>query len=118
MSVLLTVDRTSRQYLLIGNGLSLRICSQLFQLMLLRDLAQSEYLHGPSTFRTTTVHHHQEQQKKHMKINANFQRFAACHFDAVKYIPSPSYGVNRFMLDRIGNEKARATTIVQYQPNS
>jgi hypothetical protein len=26
--------------------------------------------------------------------------------------------VNRFMLDRIGDEKARATTIVEYQPNS
>ena len=53
-----------------------------------------------------------------MKIHANFQHFAAVHFDASKYIPSPSYGVNRFMLDRIGNEKARATTIVQYNPNS
>jgi anti-sigma factor ChrR (cupin superfamily) len=53
-----------------------------------------------------------------MKINANFRNFAAVHFDAAEYIPSPSYGVNRFMLDRIGNEKARATTVVQYQPNS
>lgn len=35
-----------------------------------------------------------------------------------KYIASPAYGVNRFMLDRIGNEKARATTIVEYKPNS
>ena len=53
-----------------------------------------------------------------MKIHANFQNFAAVNFDASKYIPSPSYGVSRFMLDRIGNEKARATTIVQYNPNS
>ena len=53
-----------------------------------------------------------------MKINANFKSFAGVQFDASKYIASPSYGVNRFMLDRIGNEKARATTIVQYQPNS
>lgn len=53
-----------------------------------------------------------------MKINANFKSFAALNFDATKYIASPSYGVNRFMLDRIGNEKARATTIVEYKPNS
>jgi hypothetical protein len=53
-----------------------------------------------------------------MKINANFRTFAGVNFDATKYIPSPSYGVNRFMLDRIGSEKARATSIVEYQPNS
>jgi hypothetical protein len=53
-----------------------------------------------------------------MKINANFRIFAGTNFDAKLYIPSPAYGVNRFMLDRIGNELARATTIVQYHPNS
>ena len=53
-----------------------------------------------------------------MKINSNFKAFAGMNFDATKYIPSPSYGVNRFMLDRIGSEKARATTIVEYKPNS
>jgi hypothetical protein len=53
-----------------------------------------------------------------MKIHANFNVFAGVHFDAAKYISSPSFGVDRFMLDRIGSEKARATTIVKYQPNS
>ncbi len=53
-----------------------------------------------------------------MKINANFKAFAGVNFDASKYICSPSFGVNRFMLDRIGDEKARATTIVEYKPNS
>lgn len=53
-----------------------------------------------------------------MKINSNFKLFAATNFDATKYIASPAYGVNRFMLDRVGEEKARATTIVQYKPNS
>lgn len=53
-----------------------------------------------------------------MKINANFRLFAGTNFDATKYIASPSYGVNRFMLDRVGDEKARATTIVEYSPNS
>lgn len=53
-----------------------------------------------------------------MKLNADFSQFAATRFDSSKYIASPSYGVNRFMLDRIGDEKARATTIVEYKPNS
>jgi len=53
-----------------------------------------------------------------MKVNSNFKMFAATNFDAAKYVASPAYGVNRFMLDRIGEEKARATTIVEYQPNS
>lgn len=53
-----------------------------------------------------------------MKIHANFKVFAGVHFEPSKYIPSPAYGVNRFMLDRIGSEKARATTIVKYNPNS
>ena len=33
-----------------------------------------------------------------MKINANFKTFAGMNFDSSKYIASPSYGVNRFML--------------------
>lgn len=53
-----------------------------------------------------------------MKINSNFKAFAGVNFDASKYIPSPASGVNRFMLDRIGSERARATTIVQYKPHS
>ena len=53
-----------------------------------------------------------------MKINANFKAFAGINFDPSKYVASPAYNVNRFMLDRIGNEKARATTIVEYKPNS
>jgi hypothetical protein len=53
-----------------------------------------------------------------MKVNANFRLFAGVNFDSAKYIPSPAYGVDRFMLDRIGTELARATTIVKYAPNS
>lgn len=53
-----------------------------------------------------------------MKINADFTKFAGTNFDPTKYISSPSFGVNRFMLDRLGDEKARATTIVEYRPNS
>jgi hypothetical protein len=53
-----------------------------------------------------------------MKIHDNFCLPAFTHFDPAGFIPSPAAGVNRFMLDRIGNEKARATTIVEYQANS
>jgi hypothetical protein len=53
-----------------------------------------------------------------MKVHSNFKVFAGVHFDASKYISSPSFGVDRFMLDRVGGERARATTIVKYQPNS
>ena len=53
-----------------------------------------------------------------MKINVNFNIFARVHFDPSKYVASPAYGVDRFMLDRIGSEMARATTIVRYNPNS
>eukprot|EP00965_Chrysotila_dentata_P118346 3911880-Pleurochrysis_carterae.AAC.3 len=53
-----------------------------------------------------------------MRIHADFAVAAAVHFDAAKFIESPAAGVSRFMLDRIGEEKARATTIVRYQPNS
>ena len=53
-----------------------------------------------------------------MKINSNFKIFAGVHFDPLHYVPSPAYGVDRFMLDRIGSERARATTIVKYHPNS
>eukprot|EP00127_Corallochytrium_limacisporum_P001187 Clim_evm22s44 gene=Clim_evmTU22s44 len=53
-----------------------------------------------------------------MKVNAEFGEVATVKFDEQKYIPSPAFGVDRFMLDRVGGEKARATTIVRYKPNS
>eukprot|EP00187_Rhodella_violacea_P003456 CAMPEP_0174904028 /NCGR_PEP_ID=MMETSP0167-20121228/46683_1 /TAXON_ID=38298 /ORGANISM="Rhodella maculata, Strain CCMP736" /LENGTH=238 /DNA_ID=CAMNT_0016146533 /DNA_START=3 /DNA_END=715 /DNA_ORIENTATION=+ len=53
-----------------------------------------------------------------MKLNADFHLFACAHFDAAQYLPSPAAGVNRFMLDRVGAERARATTIVEYSPGS
>jgi hypothetical protein len=53
-----------------------------------------------------------------MRVNSDFRAMAVAHFDPSQYLTSPSMGVNRFMLDRIGREKARATTIVEYQPHS
>lgn len=51
-----------------------------------------------------------------MEINANFQERAVVHARRMPWMPSPSPGVDRRMLDRIGGEVARATTIVRYAP--
>ncbi len=53
-----------------------------------------------------------------MEINADFTRRAAVHAAALPWAPSPMPGVDRRMLDRVGAEVARATTIVRYAPNS
>lgn len=53
-----------------------------------------------------------------MKLNADFDRAVAV-FDAENtWIASPMAGVERKMLDRIGDEVARATTVVRYAPGS
>ena len=53
-----------------------------------------------------------------MELNADFQKRAVVHSDREDWIPSPMKGVDRRMLDRIGDEVARATTIVRYAPGS
>jgi len=53
-----------------------------------------------------------------MKINANFDARVMVHSDELDWISSPTAGVDRRMLDRIGDEVARATTIVRYAKNS
>lgn len=53
-----------------------------------------------------------------MQIHADFSRRAADHATEAGWAPSPMRGVERRMLDRIGGEVARATTIVRYQPGS
>lgn len=53
-----------------------------------------------------------------MKINANFDEPVALHTGAMEWTPSPMAGVDRLMLDRIGGEVARATSIVRYAPGS
>ena len=40
------------------------------------------------------------------------------HTDEIAWVDSPIKGVQRRMLDRIGDEVARATSIVKYEPNS
>ena len=53
-----------------------------------------------------------------MNIHADFSQRAAVHTDAVDWIDSPMPGVARKMLDRIGDEVARATSVVRYAPGS
>ncbi|WP_299985658.1 cupin domain-containing protein [uncultured Ruegeria sp.] len=53
-----------------------------------------------------------------MRVNADFTRRVAVHFDQTEWVASPAAGVERKMLDRIGEEVARATTIVRFAPGS
>lgn len=53
-----------------------------------------------------------------MQINADFSLTATLQDDQYQWVASPQAGVERVMLDRIGQEKARATSIVRYAPNS
>ncbi len=53
-----------------------------------------------------------------MKVNANFAKRTLVRFDQNDGVPSPMPGVERKMLDRIGEEVARATTIVRFAPGS
>ncbi len=53
-----------------------------------------------------------------MELNANFDERAAVHAEKIEWKASPMPGVDRRMLERIGDEVARATTIVRYAPNS
>jgi hypothetical protein len=53
-----------------------------------------------------------------MKLNADFSRRVAVHFNDTDWVASPAAGVERKMLDRIGDEVARATTIVRFAPGS
>jgi len=53
-----------------------------------------------------------------MEINADFSQRAAVHAAHLAWTPSPMPGVERRMLDRVGEEVARATSIVRYAPGS
>lgn len=53
-----------------------------------------------------------------MELNADFSKRVVVHGDETEWLASPMPGVDRRMLDRIGDEVARATTIVRYAPES
>jgi anti-sigma factor ChrR (cupin superfamily) len=53
-----------------------------------------------------------------MELNADFTQRAVVHSAQLPWQASPIPGVERRMLDRIGDEVARATTVVRYAPQS
>ena len=53
-----------------------------------------------------------------MELNADFSKRVVVHAHEIPWRPSPMAGVERRMLDRIGDEVARATSIVRYAPGS
>ncbi len=53
-----------------------------------------------------------------MRINADFSQPVTIRPEDYAWVASPASGVDRMMLDRIGEEVARATTIVRFAPDS
>jgi hypothetical protein len=53
-----------------------------------------------------------------MQLNADFSQRVAVHGDELAWVASPILGVERKMLDRVGGEVARATSLVRYAPRS
>lgn len=53
-----------------------------------------------------------------MQINDDFSARVSQHTRGAAWVPSPMPGVDRKMLDRMGEEVARATSIVRYAPGS
>lgn len=53
-----------------------------------------------------------------MQLNADFSQRAAVRPADHRWVPSPQAGVERVMLDRVGGERARATSLVRYAPHS
>ncbi len=53
-----------------------------------------------------------------MRLNADFAERVVVRPEDYDWIDSPMPGVERMMLDRIGDEVARATSLVRYAPNS
>jgi anti-sigma factor ChrR (cupin superfamily) len=53
-----------------------------------------------------------------MRINADYTLRVVLNHHELPWVTSPESGVERRMLDRVGDEVARATSIVRYQPGS
>ena len=49
-------------------------------------------------------------------VNGDFTQRVVLDTNAMDWVPSPTAGVDRRMLDRIGGEVARATSLVRYAP--
>ena len=53
-----------------------------------------------------------------MRLNADFDKRVVIRPADYAWVGSPSPGVDRMMLDRVGEEVARATSLVRYEANS
>jgi anti-sigma factor ChrR (cupin superfamily) len=53
-----------------------------------------------------------------MRLNADFSERVVIRPDDYEWVDSPMPGVERMMLDRVGDEVARATSLVRYAPGS
>lgn len=53
-----------------------------------------------------------------MLVNADFSRRVVVATHQYRWVASPQAGIERVMLDRLGGEQARATSIVRYAPAS
>jgi len=53
-----------------------------------------------------------------MRLNADFSERVVIRPDDYRWVDSPAAGVERMMLDRVGGEVARATSLVRFAPNS
>lgn len=53
-----------------------------------------------------------------MRVNADFSKRVVVRPADYEWVDSPMPGVERMMLDRIGDEVARATSLVRYAPDS
>lgn len=53
-----------------------------------------------------------------LRVNADFDQRIVIRPEDYSWVHSPMAGVDRMMLDRIGDEVARATSLVRYEPDS
>jgi anti-sigma factor ChrR (cupin superfamily) len=53
-----------------------------------------------------------------MKLHADLSQRVVIESESLDWVDSPMVGVQRRMLERDGEEVARATSIVRYAPNS
>ena len=53
-----------------------------------------------------------------MHLNSDFSQRVVIRPEEYGFVPSPLSGVSRMMLDRVGDEVARATSIVRYEPGA
>ncbi len=60
----------------------------------------------------------QESTPAGLRLRADFSQRVVVRPDDHAWVASPMPGVERMMLDRIGDEIARATSLVRYAPNS